>query len=96
MVLPSGFYVGNGYDYRQAGPLHGWAELDEQDLPPTLTPLTAVAVRSSASWSNFAIGSRVDTRIARDIRNLSMKVRSECGELRERSDRPTSLSLRAH
>ncbi|HEY5720898.1 MAG TPA: DNA methyltransferase [Allosphingosinicella sp.] len=86
MALPGGFYVANGYDYRQAGPLHPWSELDGQDLPATLTPLTAIAIRSSASWSNFAIGNRVDTRIARDIRNLSAKVRNEQDALRNRQD----------
>jgi hypothetical protein len=91
MALPSGFYVGNGYDYRQAGPTHAWSELDEQDLPPTLTPLTAIAIRSSASWSDFAIGNRVDTRIARDIRNLSIKVRSEYDEMRDRPDLVNAL-----
>lgn len=86
VALPGGFYVANGYDYRHAGPLHTWSELDGQELPPTLTPLTATAIRSSASWSNFVIGNRVDTRIARDIRNLSAKVRNDHPALRERHD----------
>jgi hypothetical protein len=77
IVTPAGFTLGNGFDYRQAGPLHAWSELDDPGLPPELVPLTSLAIRSSSSWRDFTIANRVDLRIADDIRNLSVKVRKD-------------------
>ena len=86
MAMPEGFQVRNGYDYRAAGPLVAWEALDAEELPPALVALTSIAIRSSRAWKDFQIGDRVDGRIARDIRNLSMKVRAEDSALAERQD----------
>ncbi|SEK01068.1 N-6 DNA Methylase [Sphingobium sp. AP50] len=86
MAMPDGFQVRNGYDYRAAGPLVGWEALDNDELPASLTALTSLSIRSSRAWSDFQIGDRVDGRIARDIRNLSLKVRAEDQALADRQD----------
>jgi hypothetical protein len=86
MAMPDGFQVRNGYDYRAVGPLVVWGALEAEELPSSLVSLTSVAIRSSRAWGDFQIGDRVDGRIARDIRNLSMKVRAEDSALAYRQD----------
>jgi hypothetical protein len=91
MADESGIQVRNGFDYRASGERTPWSALEADALPRSLVSLTADAIRSSASWSDFAISNRVDTRIATDIRNLSDKVRRDHPELRERQDLITAL-----
>ncbi len=90
-ATPAGFTIRNGFDYRQAGPVHPWSELDDPVLPRELVPLTSIAIRSSSSWRDFTIANRVDARIAEDIRNLSVKVRKDHSGLRFRQNLVNAL-----
>lgn len=80
-----GFQIRNGFDYREHAQWP-WAELDRDHLPQSLLSLTPQALRSSASWRDFHVPTRVDERLGRSIRELSAQVVHRDGALAGRLD----------
>lgn len=80
-----GFEIRNGFDYRKhtAWP---WTELDGEGLPASLLSLTAQAMRSSASWRDFHVPTRVDERLGKSVSALSDEVVRRQPRLADRRD----------
>lgn len=74
LATPSGFEVRNGFDYRGTRDAVAWTALDEGALPPSLTSLSAGALRSASAWRGFHMPTRVDERLGRAVRELSRRV----------------------
>ena len=89
IATENGFEIRNGFDYRQKTQWP-WSELDG-GLPAALASLTAAALRSSASWRDFHVPTRVDERLGRAVRELSDATVRRDRRLRDRRDLVNAL-----
>ncbi|EQB16665.1 HsdM family class I SAM-dependent methyltransferase [Sphingobium lactosutens] len=89
IATENGFEIRNGFDYRKRT-LWPWSELDV-GLPAALASLTAAALRSSASWRDFHVPTRVDERLGRAVRALSDATVRRDRRLRDRRDLVNAL-----
>jgi len=89
IATENGFEIRNGFDYRKKT-LWPWSELDG-GLPAALASLTAAALRSSASWRDFHVPTRVDERLGRAVRELSDATVRRDRRLRDRRDLVNAL-----
>ena len=94
ILSPFGFQIRNGFDYRGGRGIQiPWTELDNDQLPSSLSALRPETLRSATSWRDFGISAkgRIDNRLHSDIRALSIWIQKSSPKLNGRANTINSL-----